>query len=740
MYSRQRADFVAATEAEVQPLVEAAEAARDEAIAAGIAPALNALQQAVEYDQVTLPDALSFVENSLVLDWTNSYFRNGMALASDPGALNVLSATRSTAAVMENAAGTGYDTFAIDTVRQNATGLLIEAAATNLITSSNDFSAWNNGNAVTITTGQTAPDGTTTATTITDDSTSFYESKDRSGISITAGQGVKCFSALVKKAASSQACMAWIVNFSGGGATAVPYTLRLNPYTGQANSSSGGAPVTVVDLDGWWYMWAPVTPNALHNTLAVTIYPAQRATLASSDAASNTASVTVWRPVLENGSVPSTPFVSTRGADTVEVDLFAGADTDVGTVEYVGGTYVTTRADLADPLVWSLDSTGAWAGKLITKVSFVTAEAAVGETVVALRNAIAAGGPLATSALSPTITVATSSSLSGTVYNWNSALLTFLGATLNVSGASFPDTASGRPRAVEYATPFGTNFNGSGALEFMHTGASFEYRQKAFAGINVRLIVDGEVIAGGPWSLNSVTPGNSAYFRCVFGTSATRRIRIEQTGAGPYLYDIKVGSGESIAKIGDAGPRMLIAADSFGEPTGPTYEWLGPIQLLAEEMGIRELWNTSSGGTGWLQTRASPARINFLDRFDNDVLAVNADVYLIWNGYNDIADGNDATIQTQASAKIAALKAAHPKAKIYIIGPPDNGAPSAPGASWLSMNAAMEAVATANGVGFIDLQGVEFTEADGIHPNDAGAVTLKNAIKAAIYADLGVTV
>lgn len=733
MYSRQRADF----EAQVQPLVDAAETARDEAVAASLSPAISALNQAVDYDQTTLPAALEYVNGSQIVDFTTGYYRNGLSQSGDLSALGILSCTRSTAAVLKKADNSGYDGFAINTPRYNSAGLLIEAAATNLITSSTDYSAWNNGNSVTIAAGQTAPDGTATATTITDDSTLYYESKDRSGISITAGQGVKCFSAAVKKAVSSQAALAWLVSFSGGGAGTTTYTLRLDPYTGEANSSSAGAPVTVEDCGTYWRMWAPVTPNALHNTLAVTIYPAQRANLSASDNVSNTASATVWRAVLEQGSTPSTPIEATRGADTMTIALPAGDDADVITVEYTGGNYVTTRADLADPLELVLDSTGPWAGKLIQRWRLTNAASAIGETVVRVRNAIATGGIAGNSALSPTVTVATSSTLSGTTYKWNNAALTFLGATLTQSGASFPDTESGRPRGVEYATPFGTSWNGTGALEFMHTGASFEYRQKAFAGINVRILVDGEVITGGPWNLNSVTPGNSAILRVVFGSSATRRIRIEQTGAGPYLYDVKVGTGESIAAISDRGLRMLIAADSFGEPTGPTYEWQGPIQLLAEEMGVRELWNTSSGGTGWLQTRASPARINFLDRFDNDVLAVNADIYLIWNGYNDIADGNDATIQTQASAKIAALKAAHPKAKIYVIGPPDTSAPSAAPASYTSMNAAMQAVATANGVTFINLAGVSFSKADGIHPDNTGAVTLKDTILAAIVADIG---
>lgn len=107
-------------------------------------------------------------QEGLVLDFANNtYQRNGVVYATFAEVLAAGGGSFSRASA-------GYDllgsaSFATDTPRITAAGLLLESAATNLITQSKMASGWSADNATITANNQTAPDGTTTAQKVVED-------------------------------------------------------------------------------------------------------------------------------------------------------------------------------------------------------------------------------------------------------------------------------------------------------------------------------------------------------------------------------------------------------------------------------------------------------------------------------------------------------------------------------------------------------------------------------------------
>lgn len=204
MYSRQRADFVAAVTAEVQPLVDEAQAwaegtlpggagtksakewsevseAEADAAAASAASATSAAALQAEQLSASLvrargiaitevEQAANFAANGIDHRFSTASLRSGFYTSTAMTSLSGVAFTRAGSAYVIDAAG-AMTLVSANVARQSDKGLLIEASRTNRILWSQDFSnaVWGNADpasaSVTVNT-DVAPDGTTTADTL----------------------------------------------------------------------------------------------------------------------------------------------------------------------------------------------------------------------------------------------------------------------------------------------------------------------------------------------------------------------------------------------------------------------------------------------------------------------------------------------------------------------------------------------------------------------------------------------
>jgi hypothetical protein len=278
-------------------------------------------------------------------------FRVGVASANQVDGLEGWTYARTGSATGRNADGT-VETFAADVPRITDQGLLIEAAATNLLLRSQEFdnASWTKTAAgaglapVVTANAATAPDGTTTA--------------DQVVFNLGGSNTLSDFSTLDQSAtvanATAYAASVWLRASS-------PVTL-LCRHAGQAGYAS-------LSVTTAWQRFTRV------ETSISTSAPFALG-LRGGLGASGSATVEVWGAQLELGSA-ATSYVTTAGstasrtADTATLVLPAGSSSDPIVVEHTGGTVSTTRASLGNPLLLDLGggSGGGWVGNYIETVT-----------------------------------------------------------------------------------------------------------------------------------------------------------------------------------------------------------------------------------------------------------------------------------------------------------------------------------------------------------------------------------
>jgi len=210
-----------------------------------------------------------------------------------------------------------------------ANGLLIEEQRTNLLTYSEDFSnaAWSAISAKNVVSNSAvAPDGTTTADTLSDNSSVAFEGIQQ-GTTVAVGTQTYTASCYVRKTTGgTSATFGFNMSITGG--TTVGISPRLNTDTGVAIGGSG----SVQDAGNYWRLSASVTNNntAGNTNLSLSIYPATGAHNSGTDVVTATGSAIVWGAQLEAGSF-ATSYIGTvasqvtRAADNASMlgDNFA---------------------------------------------------------------------------------------------------------------------------------------------------------------------------------------------------------------------------------------------------------------------------------------------------------------------------------------------------------------------------------------------------------------------------------
>ncbi|UCH46492.1 MAG: hypothetical protein JSU95_10190 [Betaproteobacteria bacterium] len=216
-------------------------------------------------------------------------------------------------------------------------GLLIESATSNICLRSEDFATtWTNVGTPTLAANSTvAPDGNTTASTITDSSTTAIQGK-RQTITI-ANDGLKHTASIFIAKTVGAPTNFPLINLRLSGGTVVDMYLSINTTTGQILASSA-ANASIIEYPSFWRIALSATNNTSGNTsLLLSIYPAGNSTLSIAVNTAATGSAVFWGAQVEKKDV-CTSYVKTttaavsRSADVAVFSSPAWLNTDVGTV------------------------------------------------------------------------------------------------------------------------------------------------------------------------------------------------------------------------------------------------------------------------------------------------------------------------------------------------------------------------------------------------------------------------
>lgn len=182
---------------------------------------------------------------------------------------------------------------------------------------SEDFSnaAWTAINAKNVVANTTvAPDGTTTADTISDASALVHEGIQQVRV-VENDSGSHCFSIYVRKTSGGTAPTFGFNLVLNGGTTPINLTVRVNTDTGQR---LGSCPGGIEDAGSYWRVWGYVANNASGNTFRyVQLWPAVSAYGGGvSDVVTATGSAVVWGACWNSGATPAAYCPTTSAAIT----------------------------------------------------------------------------------------------------------------------------------------------------------------------------------------------------------------------------------------------------------------------------------------------------------------------------------------------------------------------------------------------------------------------------------------
>lgn len=295
------------------------------------------------------------------------------------------------------------------------------------------------------------------------------------------------------------------------------------------------------------------------------------------------------------------------------------------------------------------------------------------------------------------------------------------------------------PVATQAATGGNTGANNGALANSWKAGVVITSSKVAFRVFGstapYRFIVNGEYV-----SMAGTVPANTTntrgYIVLDFGSRATRTVYIEgdQTHGLDGVY---VATNDTVIPAPAPSLRGIFLGDSFSTGTGATRQGDGFVPILSDYLGIGDRWCAGVGGTGYIDTSGG-TRYTLSQRLEADLDRMLAygdiDAVFVPMGYNDIGDGS---VQTAATSVFDRIRAKCPYAVVIVVGPWDTSAPSAAQAGYSTTKGEIiAAMGSRAGFYFIDIEGVEFTKADGVHPDDAGHSTLALAINSRVRAAL----
>ncbi len=198
-----------------------------------------------------------------------------------------------------------------------AQGLLIEESRANLLLQSEDFdnATWSAKTAVTITTNTTsAPNGTSTADTITEDATTNQHLTGAAASGGVSSGTTYTFSCFVKQGSGTR--KVFLTSFGEG------YSV-FDPTTG-AVVQAGGNVCTATNVgNGWWRFSAAITKTNTNSGFFIGLW-----STTNNYAGDGTSSLIFWGAQLEAGAfptsyIPTTTTALTRAADVASVNTLS---------------------------------------------------------------------------------------------------------------------------------------------------------------------------------------------------------------------------------------------------------------------------------------------------------------------------------------------------------------------------------------------------------------------------------
>lgn len=235
-------------------------------------------------------------------------------------------------------------------------GLLCESAATNQIGYSNDMSLWTAVNAGgTVSYGQPAPDGTNTATLISDTSTSATPGRYKGQLVQPLANEVWCASVYIKKDTNTTRfpCLRYY------NSSALDLRVHFNTKTGEYVTATGGASSVIVgsgviDCGDWWRFWISGYFTTAPTGHRIYLYPAWSATLSSTSSNTATGSMIAWGAQAERGAYPTSyvPAPSTTAVTrTIDQYLIQNISSFYNQVEGTIVVEFTSKASVSATVV-----------------------------------------------------------------------------------------------------------------------------------------------------------------------------------------------------------------------------------------------------------------------------------------------------------------------------------------------------------------------------------------------------
>lgn len=274
--------------------------------------------------------AFKFIRPTTITDSAGSFTRSTTATYFD------VDGVMQTAAI--NVPRIGYDP-----VTHAHTGLIIEAAATNLLTYSEQFdnAAWTKTNATITANSLAAPDGNTTADKLVESAGGTYHSAIQTP---TLAAAMHTFSVYAKAAENSVLALDL---YSVTDGTATCFFNVASGTIGSTVDSFIGAVTSGIQAvgNGWYRCWITATPSAVATRIG--IFLADGATETLNYSGDSTSGLYLCGAQLETGSVATSYIPTTSAAVTRAADVVTGSGliyTDVPEADYaawVGGTTYT---------------------------------------------------------------------------------------------------------------------------------------------------------------------------------------------------------------------------------------------------------------------------------------------------------------------------------------------------------------------------------------------------------------
>lgn len=191
-------------------------------------------------------------------------------------------------------------------------GLLVEPTRTNLLTNSNNFSAWSTMPPVTVTQNQTGPDNTTSGWTITDSSTGGDDGAVFQQPTITPSTTTKyCLSVFVRQGTAAYLDVTAFFNGSSTKGSNIRYEFSTNTLIPSSADGGGIVPTAfgiINHANGWKRIWFVVTDanSGLNTGLQMRISAAGRGL-------TNTGNSAIYGAQMEIGGWP-TSYIPTTSA------------------------------------------------------------------------------------------------------------------------------------------------------------------------------------------------------------------------------------------------------------------------------------------------------------------------------------------------------------------------------------------------------------------------------------------